>query len=93
MFLLDEPTVGIDVGAKTEVYHLIKEMTEAGAAVVVISSELPEVLHLSNRVYVMHRGCLVAELTGDDINEAMVLSHFFDRDAPNESNDYPMTGS
>ena len=84
VFLLDEPTVGIDVGAKTEVYNLIKEMTEAGAAVVVISSELPEVLHLSNRVYVMHKGELVAELTGDDINEATVLAHFFDRDRENE---------
>ena len=85
VYLLDEPTVGIDVGAKTEVYNLIKEMAEAGAAVVVISSELPEVLHLSNRVYVMHRGHLVAELTGDDINEATVLSHFFDRDHENEA--------
>lgn len=84
VFLLDEPTVGIDVGAKTEVYQLIKEMTEKGAGVVVISSELPEVLHLSNRVYVMNRGYVVAELVGEDINEATVLSHFFDRDHPDE---------
>ncbi len=84
VFLLDEPTVGIDVGAKTEVYNLIKEMAEAGAAVVVISSELPEVLHLSNRVYVMHRGYLAAELTGEDITEANVLAHFFDRDHETE---------
>ena len=89
VYLLDEPTVGIDVGAKTEVYNLIKEMAEAGAAVVVISSELPEVLHLSNRVYVMHRGQLVAELSGDEINEAAVLSHFFDRDHGDENAEAP----
>lgn len=80
VFLFDEPTVGIDVGAKAEVYNLIKEVTERGAGVVVISSELPEVVHLSSRVYVMHRGVLVAELTGEDINEPTILSHFFDRD-------------
>ena len=84
VFLMDEPTVGIDVGAKTEVYNLIKEMTESGAGVVVLSSELPEVIHLSNRVYVMHRGYLVAELSGDEIDEATVLSHFFDRDHTKE---------
>ncbi len=80
VYLFDEPTVGIDVGAKAEIYNLIKEMAEGGAAVVVISSELPEVIHLSHRAYVMHRGALVAELMGADINEATILAHFFDRD-------------
>ncbi|WP_338550933.1 sugar ABC transporter ATP-binding protein [Roseovarius phycicola] len=85
VYLFDEPTVGIDVGAKTEIYNLIKEMAEGGAAVVVISSELPEVIHLSHRAYVMHRGALVAELTGDEINEATILAHFFDRDHLDEA--------
>lgn len=89
VFLLDEPTVGIDVGAKTEVYNLIKELTEAGAAVVVISSELPEVIHLSHRAYVMHRGSIVAELRGEDINEATVLSHFFDKDHESDTSAAP----
>jgi ribose transport system ATP-binding protein len=80
VFLLDEPTVGIDVGAKIEVYGLIKELAEQGAAVMLISSELPEVLHLANRVYVMHRGRLVAELAGAEITEQAVLSCFFDRE-------------
>jgi ribose transport system ATP-binding protein len=80
VFLLDEPTVGIDVGAKIEVYGLIKELAERGAAVMLISSELPEVLHLANRVYVMHRGRLVAELAGAEITEQAVLSCFFDRE-------------
>ena len=64
VFLFDEPTIGIDVGAKIEVYNFMKALVEAGAAIVLVSSELPEVLHLSNRVYVMHHGRMVAELMG-----------------------------
>jgi ribose transport system ATP-binding protein len=83
VYLFDEPTVGIDVGAKTEVYALMKDLVATGAAIVLVSSELPEVLHLSHRVYVMHRSRMVAELTGADINEQAVLSHFF-REHPAE---------
>lgn len=93
VYLFDEPTVGIDVGAKAEIYNLIKEMAEGGAAVVVISSELPEVIHLSHRAYVMHRGALVADLTGDDINEATILSHFFDKDHAQEAPDPALIGA
>lgn len=89
VYLFDEPTVGIDVGAKVEIYNLIKEMAEGGAAVVVISSELPEVIHLSHRAYVMHRGAMVAELVGHDITETTILAHFFDRD--HESDDDTIT--
>ncbi|MEJ8571415.1 sugar ABC transporter ATP-binding protein [Microbaculum marinum] len=85
LFLFDEPTVGIDVGAKIEVYELMKQLVEAGAAIVLVSSELPEVLNLSNRLYVMHRGRMVAELTGDDINEQAVLSSFFQDEREVES--------
>ncbi len=77
VFLFDEPTVGIDVGAKLEVYELMKVLLDLGAAIVLVSSELPEVLNLSNRVYVMHRSRMVAELTGADINEPAVLACFF----------------
>jgi ribose transport system ATP-binding protein len=77
VFLFDEPTVGIDVGAKVEVYELMKQLVDSGAAIVLVSSELPEVLHLANRLYVMHRGRMVAELTGADIAEQTVLACFF----------------
>jgi ribose transport system ATP-binding protein len=77
VFLFDEPTVGVDVGAKIEVYELMKALVANGAAIVLVSSDLPEVLNLSHRLYVMHRSRMVAELTGDDINEPAVLSHFF----------------
>jgi len=59
--ILDEPTKGIDVGAKQAVYHLIAEMVEQGLAVILVSSELPEVMHLAHRVIVMRRGRMVNE--------------------------------
>jgi ribose transport system ATP-binding protein len=77
VFLFDEPTVGIDVGAKAEVYEVVRNLVEAGKTVVLVSSDLPEVLALSNRLYVMYRSRIAAELHGDDINEETVLSHFF----------------
>jgi ribose transport system ATP-binding protein len=69
--------VGVDVGAKIEIYELMKGLLATGAAIVLVSSDLPEVLHLSNRLYVMHRSRMAAELVGADINEPAVLSHFF----------------
>ncbi|BDA87124.1 sugar ABC transporter ATP-binding protein [Aureimonas sp. SA4125] len=77
IFLFDEPSVGIDVGAKVEVYEFMKRLVEAGAAVIVVSSELPEVLALSNRLYVMHHGRIAAELEGAAKTEQNVLSSFF----------------
>lgn len=78
VFLFDDPTVGVDVGAKKEVYLLLKQLAEEGAAVLFISSELIELLHLCHRVYVVHRGKLAAEYSGDDITERNILSSFFD---------------
>jgi ribose transport system ATP-binding protein len=77
VFLFDEPTVGVDVGAKIEIYELMKSLLATGVAIVLVSSDLPEVLHLSNRLYVMHRSRMAAELVGADINEPAVLAHFF----------------
>jgi ribose transport system ATP-binding protein len=81
LFVYDEPTVGVDVGTRSALYALIKELCEAGSGVVVISSDLPEILHLCHRAYVMRRGRLVAELEGSGITEANVLQHFFGEDA------------
>ncbi len=85
VFLFDEPTVGIDVGAKVEVYEWMKALVATGAAIVLVSSELPEVMSMSHRLYVMHRSRMVAELTGADINEPEILSHFFFREEPTEA--------
>jgi ribose transport system ATP-binding protein len=78
LLVFDEPTVGVDVGTRAALYQVIKELCEAGAAVVVVSSDLPEVLHLSHRVYVMRHGRVAAELHGGEITEANVLAHFFE---------------
>ena len=81
LVVFDEPTVGVDVGTRAAIYEFIVELCERGAAVLLISSDLPEVLHLSNRAYVFYRGRIQAELSGDEITEANVLSHFFEREA------------
>lgn len=66
IFIFDEPTRGIDVGAKYEIYLLMNELVKAGNGVIVISSELPEVLNMSDRMLVMSHGRIVGELSGDD---------------------------
>ncbi len=79
VFLFDEPTVGIDVGAKREVYDFIAGLAAAGHAVLVVSSELPEILGLSHRAYVMSQGRIVAEHSGAELTEARLLDGFFHR--------------
>ncbi len=80
LFIFDEPTTGVDVGAKVEIYGFMKELCERGAAILLISSDLPELLHLSHRAYVMHRGEVRDELSGPELTEERVLANFFDRD-------------
>ncbi len=71
--ILSEPTQGIDVGVKFEIYDLIAQLARSGTAILLISSELPEVLGLAQRVLVMRRGKIVAELPGDQIQATDVL--------------------
>jgi ribose transport system ATP-binding protein len=70
--LLDEPTRGIDIGSKTEIYLLIKRLAEEGKALVVVSSELPELIGICHRVLVMRGGELVGEVSGDEMTESRV---------------------
>ncbi|QIL74235.1 sugar ABC transporter ATP-binding protein (plasmid) [Diaphorobacter sp. HDW4B] len=77
IYVFDEPTVGVDIGTRSTLYRVIQQLCEGGAAVVVISSDLPEVLNLSHRVYVMRHGVIAGELTGDGISESRVLGLFF----------------
>ncbi|NMA76932.1 MAG: sugar ABC transporter ATP-binding protein [Actinomycetales bacterium] len=74
VLLLDEPTRGVDVGAKVEIYELINEITENGGAVVMVSSELPEVLGMSDRILVMSNGQVAGTLDADDATEDAVMS-------------------
>ncbi len=78
IFIFDEPTVGVDVGAKQEIFGLISELAERGAGIVLISSELEEVVGLCDRVLVMREGRCVGELEGDDITEPEILRLCFD---------------
>ncbi|MDH6261779.1 sugar ABC transporter ATP-binding protein [Bradyrhizobium sp. BR13661] len=79
VFLFEEPTVGVDVGAKLEFYQTLKRLAEGGGAVLLVSSDLPELLHLSHRLRIFSRGKMVADLVGQDITEKAALSHFFIR--------------
>jgi ribose transport system ATP-binding protein len=73
VFMFDEPTAGVDVGAKQEIYLLIAELAARGAGVIVISSELEEVVGLCHRVLVMREGRCTGELEGDGITETAIL--------------------
>ncbi|GIH22858.1 ribose import ATP-binding protein RbsA 1 [Acrocarpospora phusangensis] len=74
VLIVDEPTRGIDVGTKAEVHRLLSELAVGGIAVLMISSELPEVLGMADRVLVMHEGRLVAEIPREDATEETVMA-------------------
>jgi len=73
VLILDEPTVGIDVGAKQEIYRLINDIAEEGRCVIMISSELPEILGMCDRILVMHRGRVTRELSRDEATQEEIL--------------------
>jgi len=73
--IFDEPTRGIDVGAKVEIYNLINELAERGVGILVMSSELPEVLGMSDRILVMREGRIGAELKTAEATQTMIMSH------------------
>ena len=74
IFVFDEPTRGVDVGAKVEIYHLMNRLTARGAGIIMISSELPELLGMSDRILVMHRGRIQAELDAREATQERVLT-------------------
>jgi putative multiple sugar transport system ATP-binding protein len=74
VLILDEPTRGIDVGAKFEIYGLINKMADEGKGVLMISSEMPELLGMCDRIYVMSEGALVGELTAEEASQEKIMS-------------------
>ena len=74
VLILDEPTRGIDVGAKFEIYGIINELSAEGKGVIMISSEMPEMLGMCDRIYVMNEGVLVGELTAEDASQERIMS-------------------
>ena len=74
ILILDEPTRGIDVGAKYEIYCIINDLVAAGKSVIMISSELPEVLGMSDRIYIMNEGKIVGEVSGQEATQENIMS-------------------
>jgi rhamnose transport system ATP-binding protein len=74
LLILDEPTQGIDVGAKAEIHRLMGELAANGLAILMISSELPEILGMSDRIVVMHNGTVAGELTREEASPEKVMS-------------------
>ncbi|RJG01801.1 sugar ABC transporter ATP-binding protein [Noviherbaspirillum sedimenti] len=74
VLILDEPTRGVDIGAKQEIYKIIHELADAGVAVICISSELPEIIGICDRVLVMREGSLMGELGGDRITQENIMA-------------------
>jgi ribose transport system ATP-binding protein len=75
VLILDEPTRGIDVGAKSEIYQIMNELTKRGVGIVMISSELPEVLGMSDRVLVMREGTIIGELARAEASEEAIMKY------------------
>ncbi|GBU10012.1 ATP-binding component of sugar ABC transporter [Gammaproteobacteria bacterium] len=75
ILIFDEPTRGIDVGAKAEIYQQMRTLTQTGVSIIMISSELPEVIGVSDRILVFREGHIVATLEGDDMNSETILLH------------------
>jgi ribose transport system ATP-binding protein len=73
LYIFDEPTRGIDVGAKAEIYRLVEQLVSAGAAVLMISSELPEVVAVCDRAYVMRDKTIVGHLSRPELTEERIL--------------------
>ncbi|MDF2595539.1 MAG: xylose transporter ATP-binding protein, partial [Clostridia bacterium] len=75
IMILDEPTRGIDVGAKYEIYCIINDLVAEGKSVIIISSELPEVLGMCDRIYIMNEGSIVGELPQAQATQEIIMSH------------------
>jgi ABC-type sugar transport system ATPase subunit len=77
ILIFDEPTRGIDVGAKAEVYRLIHRLASEGAAVILVSSELPELMNVCHRIYAMSGGRIWDEIPQEEFNEQRILAGAF----------------
>lgn len=73
ILIVDEPTRGIDVGAKKEIHFLLRELAHKGVGVIMISSELPEILGMSDRILVMHEGSIAAEYASKTVTEEEII--------------------
>ena len=75
LMILNEPTRGVDVGAKVEIYNLINDLCESRKAVLMISSELPEIMSMADRIFVIHEGKITAEIHKKDLSQETLLKY------------------
>jgi len=75
VYIFDEPTRGIDVGAKVEIYKLMQNLAKEGAGVIMVSSELPEILNMSDRIEVVFGGSIVKEFRRDEVDSETVMEY------------------
>jgi ABC-type sugar transport system ATPase subunit len=74
VIIFDEPTRGVDVGARVEIYHKLREFASAGTGIIMISSDLPELIGMCDRILVMHQGEIKGELLPEEYSEELILS-------------------
>ncbi|MEG0650334.1 MAG: sugar ABC transporter ATP-binding protein, partial [Oscillospiraceae bacterium] len=74
ILIVDEPTNGVDIGAKSEIYKILRNIAQQGASVIVVSSELPEILSVSDRILVMRKGRISAEFENVGVTQEMLMS-------------------
>ena len=77
LFILDEPTIGVDIGTRVSIYELIRDFCESGGAVLLISSDLPELVNLSHRIYIINEGTSRLEISCVESCEKLILYYFF----------------
>ncbi len=75
ILILDEPTRGIDVGSKYEIYNIIRDLAREGKAIIFISSEMPEIIGMCSRVYILNEGQIVGELNRDELSQENIMTH------------------
>ena len=73
ILILDEPTRGVDVGAKAEIYEIMNELTKQGVSIIMISSELPEIINMADRVYVMYEGRVTGCIPYQDVSQEAIM--------------------
>ena len=84
VLIMDEPTRGIDVGAKQEFYDIIKDMAEQGISVIIISSEMPEVINMSQKIMIMNSGKIVGEMTHAEATQESIMATIVNGGQKNE---------
>ena len=73
ILILDEPTRGIDIGSKSEIYKIMRDLSKAGVSIIMISSELPELINMSHRIYVMRDGYITGEISNEEASEETIM--------------------